>query len=389
MPSRIPKSFIVLFAAILILLSLPKQTSENMRGMTVATLAPAWETLVHLRQSVMGWFGYGKDTDRRSLHIQKLEIENHQLASEIMRLQHLLLHEKHLDRQLAQLPPSKSLKQLKQHHQKILLQRMAFQLKAMPAEVIFRSPSSWSGSMWLNVGHANNTAAGYEIVSKNSPVLVGTSVVGVVDYVGAHQCRVRLITDSALCPSVRVVRGDLQRNLLRENVISLLDKLESSDEFADKDEKERLLEKLWRLELKEGQGEEATWHLAKGELHGGSQPLWRSLGNHLKGVGFNYDFDDEEGAARDLRSGLLNQSSRDGISVPILQVHDLLVTTGMDGVFPAGLYVAEVTKIETLREGDYYYELEAKPTAGNLHELSTVFVIPALGYDSSDQPSTL
>jgi rod shape-determining protein MreC len=48
----------------------------------------------------------------------------------------------------------------------------------------------------------------------------------------------------------------------------------------------------------------------------------------------------------------------------------------LDGVFPPGLDVATITKIHPLKEGDYYYELEAKPTAGNMYNLSYVFVIP-------------
>ncbi len=35
----------------------------------------------------------------------------------------------------------------------------------------------------------------------------------------------------------------------------------------------------------------------------------------------------------------------------------------MDGVFPEGLKVARVTKIQALREGDYCYEIEALPLA--------------------------
>jgi hypothetical protein len=109
----------------------------------------------------------------------------------------------------------------------------------------------------------------------------------------------------------------------------------------------------------------------------------------LHGIGFNYDFPDDEGPARELRSGLPINSAGDQQAIPILKVKDLLVTTGLDGVFPEGLHVAEVTHVHPLREGDYYYEIEAIPTAGNLNELSILYVMPPLGYDIDDQPPPL
>ena len=44
-------------------------------------------------------------------------------------------------------------------------------------------------------------------------------------------------------------------------------------------------------------------YLAKGELYGSSKPLWRTQRHQLKGTGFNYDFADGEGPARDLQTG--------------------------------------------------------------------------------------
>jgi cell shape-determining protein MreC len=194
--------------------------------------------------------------------------------------------------------------------------------EVIAARVIYRSPATWNSSLWINVGRATNE----KVVRKNSPVLVGNHVVGVIDHVEEHQSRVRLITDSALTPSVRATREML--------------------------------------------------HLAKGELYGSSKPLWRSHGTVLKGVGFNYDFPDEKGPSRDLRTGKpMNQK---GASVPLIMVNDVLVTTGMDGVFPPDLSVATVTKIAPLKEGDFAYEIEAIPTAPDLDNLSLLFVLPPI-----------
>lgn len=212
--------------------------------------------------------------------------------------------------------------------------------QAVTARVIFRSPNSWFSSLWINVGEDDNATLKFRGIDKNSPVLVGSSIIGVIDYVGKKQSRVRLITDSALKPSVRATR--------REN--------------------------------------EEVHYLAKGELRGSGKPLFRSNGNLLLGIGFNYDFSDDKGPSRDLRTGEISHNKTNQKNVPLLKVNDLLVTTGMDGVFPPDLNVAKITKIYPLKEGDYYYELEAEPACGKLDDLSLVFVLPPVGFDFNDKP---
>jgi rod shape-determining protein MreC len=64
--------------------------------------------------------------------------------------------------------------------------------------------------------------------------------------------------------------------------------------------------------------------------------------------------------------------------MPILAVNDLLITTGMDGIFPPGFQAGIVSKLGVLKEGDYFYDLEAQPIVGALNELSLVFVLPPL-----------
>jgi hypothetical protein len=131
---------------------------------------------------------------------------------------------------------------------------------------------------------------------------------------------------------------------------------------------------------------EKSLYLAKGELNGALTQSYRSSSQILRGTGFNYDFADEEGPARDLRTGKPIGQSDKSANPPLIKVNDLLLTTGMDGVFPPHLQVAVVSKIIPLKEGDYTYEIEAKPTAGDLNQLSLVFVIPPIGYDPEDLP---
>jgi cell shape-determining protein MreC len=61
---------------------------------------------------------------------------------------------------------------------------------------------------------------------------------------------------------------------------------------------------------------------------------------------------------------------------PILKVGDLLITTGMDGIFPMGLRVGIVSQVMPLQEGACSYEISAKTTCGNLDHLSYLTVLP-------------
>ncbi len=133
-------------------------------------------------------------------------------------------------------------------------------------------------------------------------MLLGTSIVGIVEYVGDHQSRVRLITDSRLTPSVRVSRGGEQNRYILENLEALAFALElREDLFASPEEKGQMARQLYNLKKMLIQ-QTGDIYLAKGELHGTSRPLWRSRSQVLRGIGFNYDFADSEGPARDLRS---------------------------------------------------------------------------------------
>ncbi len=249
---------------------------------------------------------------------------------------------------------------------------------AVEAKVIYRSPSLWRSSLWIDQGEGR--------VALNSPVIKGSSLVGVVDYVGKKQSRVRLITDSGLSPSVRVSRGADQYRKLVEDADQLLLDLKWFSKEEHDGLNEKAIELLSELKRTYGAGEERHL-LAKGEIRGSSQPLWKRGGQLLKGVGFNLDAGDEKSPARDLRSGEpLSENNKE--RVPIIAQHDLLVTSGLDGIFPAGLFVAVVTKIDLLQEGDFFYKLEARPTVGNLDEITTLEVLPPLGYDALDLPPT-
>jgi len=354
--------FLALF--LFIILSLPLALVENLRYAVLRIFSPLWKGLT---------FG------QKATHQEELALENHMLRTEIGKLRALLdqsgiLSTMHKELLTNDLP-----------HRRY--EEIAFLLglapHMAPSRVIYRDPNSWSSFFWIDVGEATNRHFPYPVVSKNSPVLVGRSLVGAIDYVGAKHSRVRLVTDANLRPAVRAVRGYPQNIYLLEHLDALLHQLSVRYDFSiDDDEKENLIATL--TQLKGGlEKEKKEWYLAKGIVQGGSAPLWRQKGTLLHGIGFNYDFPDVEGGARDLISGKV-EGSRDD-AVPILRVGDLLVTTGMDGIFPAGLRVGEVTRIFPLREGDYTYKIEAKSVVGNLDDLQTVFIIPSLELEHASE----
>lgn len=258
-------------------------------------------------------------------------------------------------------------------------------------KVIFRQASSWNNSLWIDLGEDDNPDEGPKKISKNSPVLSGDSVVGVVDYVGKKTSLVRLITDSSLIPSVRIARSETH-NYSLQYAISLLKELTESrkDTFEKEEEKAAFLFLLNKISEKFPKTD--IQFLAKGELQGLKEPIFRGQNLLLKGVGFNYDFQDEHGPARDLRTGLHLAQREERVceqNVALLKVGDLLVTSGLDGIFPEGLKVATIQEIFPLKEGAFSYELLAKPEAEDLNDLTLVFVLPPQGFNPEEAPNRL
>ncbi|MGM0440270.1 MAG: rod shape-determining protein MreC [Chlamydiota bacterium] len=373
--------YLILIVVVGALLSFPGQFSKDLRFWTVERLALLWKPLEkYQHSSFKGWSwlfksqneSYSKFHDEN----QRLRLENSLLHEELVNAKQFFNDERFLQYQIARLEELRSARGrgAASRHYKALLELLDYQIEALPARVVYRDPSSWSSSVWIGLGKEDNLS-GKVLIGKDSPVVMGASLVGVVDYVGQHQSRVRLITDSGLNPAVRAVRGDLQKSWLTEQIEVILQELQEKNSFLDDSDQTLLVDILerWQHNLAPEGG---THYLAKGIVQGGSSPLWRSAGQELKGVGFNYDYSDEYGSARDLRSGRPFNNLVSGEAVPIIQQGDLLVTTGLDGVFPPGLRVAKVAKVYPLQEGSYSYDLKAVPTATNLNNLSLVYVLP-------------
>lgn len=312
-------------------------------------------------------FPFGSKTIQTPAHeLARLELENHVLRSQIDHVYEWLLSDQRISEQLGYLKAETDQAYMQKravHLRKIL----ADQLKSIPAKVTYRDPSSWSSSLWVNVGEKENRSLEKKVVAKNSPVLADGALVGVIEHVGEKQSRVRLITDSGLVPSVRALRGSLQNRELARHLGAFSKQIEKrSDLFCSELAKESFLFELESIQKKC----QSTWedgYLAKGEIHGSSAPFWRSRSSILKGVGFNFDYPDDEVTLKEKKP------------ISILKEGDLLVTTGLDGVFPPNLPVGTVARVEPLQEGGYAYEIEVRPAVNNLNDLETLFVLPPVG----------
>ncbi|WP_420421637.1 rod shape-determining protein MreC [Simkania sp.] len=356
-------------------LNLPSFVIAPFQSGAVRLSHPLWKKMSILGQSFVITPSMSKES--RDEEVLKLEAENAKLMRQNEQLKKRLLSDDRIESHF------KSLKhQLTDpffvRRQTHLKTRLELEAKSLFAQVVYRQPSAWSSSVWIDVGRRDNEAVGFTIVSENSPVLSGEHLIGIIEAVGEKQSRVRLVTDSSLVVSVRVVRGTAQKREMLQLVDQLaLELALQGNELLPTQQEKILAEKLG--ELKEGLQKDAkTKYLAKGELFGTSSPLWRSRSPVLKGVGFNYDFEDSEGPARELRTGKpYSHLIQDG-GIALIQEGDLLVTTGMDGIFPADLPVAFVSKVEPLKEGEATYSIEAKLCASEIESISSVVVLPSL-----------
>ena len=281
-----------------------------------------------------------------------LKMENYQLRSQLDLVYNWLNSEKYLSEQIEMfrtLGMGSELVKRRSEEIKSLLQKKTM---AALGRIIYRDPSAWSSTCWIDAGEENNALLGKTIIAKNSPVISGSALVGVVEYVGKRQSRVRLITDSSLKTAVRAVRGSSA-----ERDISLLTQM-LEDRLRKHPFKQTLQEFKQTLKVGWEDG-----YFAKGEISGTSAPYFRSLHPILKGIGFNCNFEDTDSPARDLKADILREN-------------DLLITSGLDGIFPPGLHVGRVMNIKSLRPGGFSYDLEAMPSAGDLADLTFVYVLP-------------
>jgi cell shape-determining protein MreC len=314
-------------------------------------------------------FAEGRFSNKRLLEgegeLLALKIENKKIKDDLEEVRSWIESQDRIDthvKRIEGLLQNKSYSAFYQRRIRDLIRLLEKQVYSVEAKVIFRDPSFWGSGFWIDKGEKDNRELDAKIISKNSPVLFGDSLIGIVEIVEEKRAYVRLLTDSLLTPAVRAIRGEEGNLSLIEKMNSFEDELQSLEDLIPSS----FFDELHRIKKILNEDKE-TLYLAKGELRGASYTLWRNRSPVLKGIGFNYEFSDEEGEAHTIH---------DKLKHPLLKVGDLLITSGLDGVFPPGLPVAIVSKIFSLKEGDFAYEIEATLTAGNLDLITHVQIYP-------------
>ena len=247
------------------------------------------------------------------------------------------------------------------------------------ATVIFQPSAPWSNSLWIDAGYSSENSS--FPLTKNCPVLIQDVVIGMVDFVGKKASRVRLISDPSLHIAVRVVRGNKEASRIISAVNDLQEAVKKYPCLLPKPEFASTLHKLLECIPGSIQAENVVL-LAKGELQGAEHPARPAV---FRGIGFNYDFSDEEGEKRDLRSG---QRSLTDPKTLLIRPGDLLETSGLDGVFPRGLRVATVSTVFPLDEGAIFYQILAQTEAKGFPNFDFVTVIPAQPDEPLHPPSS-
>jgi rod shape-determining protein MreC len=343
--------------------------AERIRAVAVASVAPSISAVKSLGPRLLQ--SPPPEAELNDL----LALENERLRSQVAFLSNVDRYQELLADQLAELSDLIA-RAGYEGRSRALAALLSRELVAIPARVVFRPSSSWSHSLWIDAGRETNRRCGKEIVAKNSAVVVGNSLIGVVEEVAERRSRIRLVSDPSLHPAVRVVRGGPQDRDLLTHISAVQEALTTRAALFPSEQMAILLHDQLEGLKQRLDPEAAGLHLAKGVLSGTAHPHYRGISPLLRGEGFNYDYDDDEGPARDLRTGGIAGS--DAESVALIEPGDLLVTSGLDGVLPAGLHVAIVHAVSPLQEGACCYSLTALPSAGDLNQIQFVSVLPPL-----------
>src|SRR3990167_1576357 len=268
--------FIVVFT-----LSIVGSFGEKMRSHSIGWASYLWQIGSRIKGES------SSALKNAEIRIADLQRENLFLLEQVENIKTWLLHKDRIEEEIAHLKDLRDSsfdeKDYFIRRQKQVTKILQLQMMALPAKVIYREPSSWSSFIWLNLGEKQNKILEKKIVAKNSPVVVGQTLVGLVEEVYEDRAKVRLITDSRLFLSVRAIRGRSQSLVLSKRIDDLISSMQTKPGlFSSEREALEFFTFLRKIEDK-GREKEIDVYLAKGELYGASLPLWRSRGQLLKG----------------------------------------------------------------------------------------------------------
>lgn len=168
------RPYLFLFALIFFSLSMPQGITDHVRAGFVRLLG----------------FSHLFATEPVSFELENLIRENQLLRTQLESVREWVLSEDRMEKQIQRLKIFADIQDdfFKRRSAEIY-NALNLQLQSLPAKVIFREPSSWSSTLWLNVGEKDNERLNKKIIGKNSPVLAGGSIIGVVEYVGKTRSR--------------------------------------------------------------------------------------------------------------------------------------------------------------------------------------------------------
>lgn len=231
---------------------------------------------------------------------------------------------------------------------------------AVRAQVTFRPPFTTSTTLWITAKSD---------IQKGAAVVKGDVLVGVIDYVGSNASRVRLVTDPNVQIAVRVLRPQSILAPLYQDLRMWIDYLAAMNLQAQQASLVKQLEQVCAEFKKEPLDSRP---LAKGLVRGSGQ-LWNRRYNLLEGSGFNYTWVDSYLETKDPRAKLVQEG-------------DELVSSGLDGIFPQGLRVARVVKVQPEDPAQSIYRLQALPMISNFDDLSLVWVLPPFSKIDEEKP---
>ncbi|MFZ4098885.1 MAG: rod shape-determining protein MreC [Chlamydiia bacterium] len=225
--------------------------------------------------------------------------------------------------------------------------------------VLAREAGAWHRFLWIDAGRETCSK---EQLRLNSPVVQGDALVGVVDYVGRRQSLVRLITDPGCCPAIEVGEHGPETTwkVLRVRLEELLSHRASISPHA----RQQLLQALSACSPSD-------------------QAVPRMQGTML-------GMREREGGSPRLRGQLFHAEwvakITSGVPLQWPEAGHLLLTSGLDGIFPSGLRVGYLLSLNEEPAGEPTRGFVAVPVVEDLDELRWLTVLPPGRFSQDDRP---
>ncbi len=316
-----------------ILSSIPLPLQEKIKNQTSSIVSFLWQGVEKIGRTPWTYLSYLLPQKESKEILQELAIlkrENHLLQEQIAALLHPLEKGAMLENS-----PLNTLK-------------TPMKNRFVVARVILREPSSWSSTIWINVGEKDNHS--FPIVQKGSPVLIGKAVIGVIDEVEKKRSKVKLISDPSLAISIKTA-AYAPAPWIADKLFSLKQWIQALPSPLLQQE---LLEQLEAME--------------KTIFSYPSPPSSPEVLGYTAGSYISI-----QGSISNLLQGNFFLSSVS--SSPAIP--SLILTSGLDGIFPEGLEVGILHSFPSEQKKEYSQPFIAVAAVENLHKLTYVTILPA------------